>query len=201
MARLPRFWSRSRAKTKAVVITGRGARPARPGSAQPLQLKLIGHVPVLGRYARQRAEQRAAKLKAQQRLLSPTRWMRELRARNDQVLLAAEQRLPLLGPALRQVRKPLTQTARVVQAAREVRKPMTRWERLREAAWLAIEEPSAASRWEHLVGLGLALASGGVDEPPEPASRWPRVLQRKHIKKAGSGKTRNRLGFRPRGDR
>ena len=168
----------------------------------------MGHMPLLGRYARQRAQQRAERLQAQQRLLSPSRLIASMRARNDRMLLAAEDHLPVLGPALRQMRKPLAQTARVVQAAREVRKPMTRWERLREAAWLAIEDPAGASRWEHLMGLGVALATGGPTPAVERPSRWSRVLQRaKSVspkapnKKAGSGKTRNRPGFNKRGSR
>ena len=164
----------------------------------------MGHMPVLGRYARQRAEQRAERLKAQQRLLSPSRLMASARQGNDRILLAAENHLPVLGPVLRQMRKPLAQTARVVQAAREVRKPMTRWERLREAAWLAVEDPAGASRWEHLMGLGVALATRRGSPVIKPASRWSRVTSltgKTPTKKAGSGKTRNRLGFSKRDDR
>ncbi|MGQ0620271.1 MAG: hypothetical protein ACT4QA_10175 [Panacagrimonas sp.] len=86
-------------------------------------------------------------------------------------------RIPFVSPVVRQIRRPIERTARVVQVAREARRPRTRWERLREAAELAVRDPAKAMRWERLLGLGLALAAGAqAVEKEKPPARLRRFL-------------------------
>lgn len=161
MARTPKKQSPSR-------------RSGVPGAAKSLPLRVASRVPLIGRWIVPPPD--PAPPPSRLVRLLPRRVAALLPARKP----AAEPRLqiPLVTPMLRGVRQPLARTAAVVQVARDARKPRTRWERLREAARKTLDDPAAAARWEHLMGLGVALAAGRADPKPE-RSRWPlaRVLR------------------------
>lgn len=151
----------------------RGA--ARPGAARPLPLRLMSRFPLLGPLAVER--------------LAPTPPPRPKRLRQRLVDVVLHRRapeppprrqLPFVAPVIRTVRAPLQRTASVVQVARDVRKPRTRWERLREAAREVLDDPITATRWERVMGLGVALVAGGSGktEAPPRRLRLPRVLRR-----------------------
>ncbi len=78
---------------------------------------------------------------------------------------------------IRGVSQPIQRTAAVVRAARDVRKPRTRWERLRDAARLALDDPTEGTRWERLMGLGVGLVVGSrqPQRSAPVAKRLPRL--------------------------
>ncbi len=149
---------------------------ARPGAARVLPMRLMSHMPVIGRFARSRLPPPPPARKPG--LLSPRRLVALLR-REKPAPPPSRLRIPFVSPVVRGMRHPIERTAAVVRAARNVRKPLTRWERLREAARAAIDDPVDGTRWERLMGLGVGLVAGGrpaVAARPEPKGRRiPRV--------------------------
>ncbi len=126
---------------------------ARPGAARSLPRRLIAQVPWVARWTRAPVERVVV---PQPRLLLgslPRKLLGRLRLPPP-----AAPETATLESLVRRVRSPLAQTARVVEAACELRRPRARWERLREAAALAMSDPTSAVRWERLMGLGLGLA-------------------------------------------
>lgn len=187
-----------------------------PGAAKSLPVRVASRMPIVRRWVVTPIEP------------APTRLEKWLPRRVAALLpagksrpAALELRIPLVTPMLRSVRQPLERTAAVVQVAREARKPRTRWERLREAARKTLEDPVAAARWEHLMGLGVGLATGRAETQPaklrSPLARLLRArsdipakapkpkrglrerlqqLQSVLIENAGPGRSRNRRGNR-----
>lgn len=150
----------------------RSGEVARIGAARPLPLRLVSRLPVFGAFAADRiAPIPEPPLSRSKRLRK--RLYEALRGRRPEPVPPRRQ-VPFVSPMIRTMRAPLARTASVVQVAREVRRPRTRWERLREAAREVIDDPMAATRWERLMGLGVALAAGGT---PKPAPR-PSVISR-----------------------
>lgn len=127
------------------------ATSARPGAAAAIPLRLIHRVPWLRRWTRA-SPPPVVEMPAARWFTWPRRLLGRLRTP------PVETKPPWSSKVLRRVRAPLQRTARVVQAARQARLPRTRWERLREAAALAMRDPTEAARWERLMGLSVALA-------------------------------------------
>ena len=123
--------------------------------------ELISRMPLFGRWVARPALPPAEPPSVTARIAGlPTQALNLLKAplRGPQKTdKSAEKRRHAVG-LVHAMRRPLEQTARVVQAAREARRPKTRWERLREAASQAANDPAGAIRWERLMGLGIALA-------------------------------------------
>lgn len=164
-----------------------------PGAAKSLPVRVAARMPIVRRWVVTPTEP------------APTRLARLLPRRVAVLLPAGKRkpavpqlRIPLVTPMLRGVREPLERTAAVVQVAREARKPRTRWERLRDAARKTLDDPVAAARWEHLMGLGVGLATRRVDARPAPARSPLARLLRVRDKTPAQPTKKSKLGLRGR---
>ena len=170
--------------------TQREATAARKGAAQSLPLSLTSRIAALRRLALG-PDLRIAALPSAEPASLPTRLAQLVRSRKKPLPPPKPKtlRIPFVTPMIHVVRKPLARTAAAVQAVREVRTPRTRWDRLRDAARSVANDPQTATRWEHWMGLGLALAAGQSKNKQKwvqskPRSAVARILRRRAAEEA-----------------